>query len=725
MTRELGGATSRGPRRCRALPLQPGHLVRQLGLGPGRLVRHGLPAPRGPPALARPHDLGARSSRRSRPSSSRSSGSSSRSPRSSSSVATSWRGPSVATGRRSAGGRSPAWGSACPDREGPLDLVGVLLAGVGTAFALSIPFALWPWDLARKIVTTAAQYSYLTVNAYNPWALLSQDGNGVAANGTWVLDAPNTQYPDQAWFTFGPLPAVVVGTALLLAMIARALRRRLAPRRSPDPPRRAHGHGDRVLHPADARPRALHVPVLRAWRDPRRDVVPVARRLPRPRRRELPQPLRRPRRPLRQPRDRRLAGHRVTPPLGAGRGGGRTRARRRLPLGSHAAETVRGRAGRGGSQERRARRGGRGRRGPDTGAAGPTGRPGPATAAAAAAAARPPEADATDGEPDPGRGPIGWLRGLARYPVRDRSWRLARESGGKIDRLDIWILVVLVVAALVLRTYRLAEPYRMHFDEVYHARTATEFLQFWRYGEKHDIYEYTHPHLAKYAIAAGIVVAGNNRVTSTSDIGAPVLDAVDRAALGGQATGADAAGAAPQEAGGRPRLRGDRAPPSRRTTSRAAPSSRRSTRRARARSRWTRTSHRLLIGTAAGVLLALETQTLDGLTRPASRSPRHRPSRPLGAAVDRLFVTRTARRSPRASPATSSRWSTPPPARSWGGRRCPGSAASPTAASAEALVVDTVGGHRPGCVRRRGAARRRPGHRDRRRSGSRPRTAGR
>ena len=43
----------------------------------------------------------------------------------------------------------------------------------------------------------------------------------------------------------------------------------------------------------------------------------------------------------------------------------------------------------------------------------------------------------------------------------------------------------------------------MHFDEVYHARTATEFLQKWRYGLDHEIYEYTHPHLAKYAMAVG------------------------------------------------------------------------------------------------------------------------------------------------------------------------------------------------------------------------------
>jgi hypothetical protein len=70
-----------------------------------------------------------------------------------------------------------------PDREGPIDLAGVLVAGIGTAFALSLPFALMPWDLATKIVTTAAQYSYLSVNAYNPWSLLSLDGNGIPRTG--------------------------------------------------------------------------------------------------------------------------------------------------------------------------------------------------------------------------------------------------------------------------------------------------------------------------------------------------------------------------------------------------------------------------------------------------------------------------------------------------------------------------------------------------------------
>ena len=63
-----------------------------------------------------------------------------------------------------------------------------------------------------------------------------------------------------------------------------------------------------------------------------------------------------------------------------------------------------------------------------------------------------------------------------------------------------------------LRTFRLDEPYQMHFDEVYHARTATEFLQDWRYGLSHDIYEWTHPHLAKYAMAAGLVLWGEDHV---------------------------------------------------------------------------------------------------------------------------------------------------------------------------------------------------------------------
>ena len=123
-----------------------------------------------------------------------------------------------------------------------------------------------------------------------------------------------------------------------------------------------------------------------------------------------------------------------------------------------------------------------------------------------------------------------WACGSASDSARgrtDRSAALAREGGGRFDKLDLWLLVVLVVATLVLRTFRLAEPLNMHFDEVYHARTATEFLQDWRYGDESNIYEWTHPHLGKYLIAAGITAFGDDRVSATGSIDAPVNDALE------------------------------------------------------------------------------------------------------------------------------------------------------------------------------------------------------
>ena len=118
------------------------------------------------------------------------------------------------------------------------------------------------------------------------------------------------------------------------------------------------------------------------------------------------------------------------------------------------------------------------------------------------------------------------MRRLAPSALRaDRSRLLDREGGGRLDRLDLWILVWLVIASLFLRMWRLGEPASMHFDEVYHARTATEFLQDWRYGLPHSVYEWTHPHLAKYAMALGVVAWGDDRVNGQSNLGAPVRDA--------------------------------------------------------------------------------------------------------------------------------------------------------------------------------------------------------
>ena len=112
---------------------------------------------------------------------------------------------------------------------------------------------------------------------------------------------------------------------------------------------------------------------------------------------------------------------------------------------------------------------------------------------------------------------------------RDRSALLLNESGGRLDRRDAALLLLFFVSALLLRTYRLEVPYAMHFDEVYHARTAVEFLQHWRYDKPHSIYEFTHPHLAKYGMALGIVALGNNRVVQTSELGVEVRSAATEA----------------------------------------------------------------------------------------------------------------------------------------------------------------------------------------------------
>ena len=95
-----------------------------------------------------------------------------------------------------------------------------------------------------------------------------------------------------------------------------------------------------------------------------------------------------------------------------------------------------------------------------------------------------------------------------------------REPARGLDRRDALILLALVLFAFVFRLWRLDIPRSQHFDEVYHARSATEFLSAWQEGWDRDVYEWTHPMLAKYLIAAGIVVADPNQVTGSSPLAA-------------------------------------------------------------------------------------------------------------------------------------------------------------------------------------------------------------
>jgi Gpi18-like mannosyltransferase len=127
-----------------------------------------------------------------------------------------------------------------------------------------------------------------------------------------------------------------------------------------------------------------------------------------------------------------------------------------------------------------------------------------ATAAAAADAVR------------AARGRPGW-RWLRQDPVSEPE----REPPRRLDRWDLALVVGLVALALVLRLWRLDQPRSMIFDEVYHGRTAMEFLANWKWGWDRDPYEWTHPMLAKYLIAAGIEVANPNQVTGSTDLPSP------------------------------------------------------------------------------------------------------------------------------------------------------------------------------------------------------------
>ena len=452
----------------------------------------------------------------------------------------------------------------------PIRIVTTGIVGLLTAVVLCFPFGLSVIEpgtggaplksgLVYEMLNTAGEYPFASVNAYNPWALASLNGSGVAANGGWACDvviltpAP-AKCPEAVMF--GPFPAVTVGGALLLAAIGLiSLAVAWRPTRLAVLtglallaiaffvlPTRVH---ERYLFPFFAIGAVLAAISIR-WR-----IAYVALSI-----------------------TTFLNMYVVLTTLYQGTGvadwfaiGGTIRetstvtliALTTLVAALWAFAQLRPGAQAGLQRELAARSDDEAwseddepafaerpraadRWAPDTAwddEAGPrlaapaaaTTRSGLATGAGSSAiAAAAPALLPTWTEPASfgELGPIGWFRDRIRQrPVRaDRSRGLHGEQGGRLDKLDLWVLVVLVAAILGVRMFRLSEPYQMHFDEVYHARTATEFLQSWRYGIDHDIYEWTHPHLAKYAMAGGLIAWGDDRVNATSDLGVPVLDAV-------------------------------------------------------------------------------------------------------------------------------------------------------------------------------------------------------
>ena len=468
-------------------------------------------------------------------------------------------GPVVAQRDGGAISRLRAWEGRT---DHPVRILTTGLAGFLTAVVLCFPFglsvigpptvpgSLFTSGLVEQVFKTAGGYPYASVNAYNPWALASVNGTGVAANGGWACDtvilhavAPNPTCP--AAVTIAGIPAVFVGAVLLAAAFVVVC---IAVARRPTPqtmlvgltilaiaffilPTRVH---ERYLFPFIGLGAILAAASLR-WRiayallslttflNMYVVLTTIYRDNP-------------------QISDWLGIGAAIHSTVGVSTvaltaaavalwsfAQLRARARRTLAAevtASAAADDAASAADDAewepdwvdeGADEA-----------PDEafGRVGSTSwqRPTPAPLAAAAVAvptwSDPPSLAEL--------GPIDWFRAkLAERPVRaDRSRALHDEPPGRFDRLDLWVLAVLIAAMLGVRMFRLSEPYQMHFDEVYHARTATEFLQDWRYGLEHDIYEWTHPHLAKYVMAGGLVAWGEDRVTATSDLAVPVVDAV-------------------------------------------------------------------------------------------------------------------------------------------------------------------------------------------------------
>ena len=420
--------------------------------------------------------------------------------------------------------------------SGPVRLASSAAVALGAAIVLCLPFGLSLVGLFEQVVKAAAGYPYLTVNAYNPWALVEHDGNGLAANGTWPRDSVGTK-PDEVATLIAGVPAVYVGTALLLLVIvlvglvvawrgsrieaisvedpddARPLRALVDDRRTLlvaltvlaiaffVVPTRVH---ERYMFPAFALGAILAATSLR-WRVAylALSIATFANLYA-----VLLNPF------YKNPGVQDWLG--LAEQL---RTSGwitivvlvhlavflwalmelRPGAVRQLDAEALvAAEWERADAA--GELEWETAL--------------------PAVRGEASGTGRE-LASAADHGPGLGWLP-SWLSVRALLP--DRSRRLHGEPGGRFDRLDLWLLVVIVMATLTLRTFRLAEPYRMHFDEVYHARTATEFLQDWRYGQPHAIYEFTHPHLAKYAMAVGLIAFGDDRVTAQRELGTAVQD---------------------------------------------------------------------------------------------------------------------------------------------------------------------------------------------------------
>ena len=638
------------------------------------------------------------------------------------------------------------------------------LAGLVTAIVLSLPFGLSPAGPRRsRSSRPPAGYPYLSVNAYNPWALVTvQAGNGIAANRQWVCDSigqPRTRRCPDRRLSLELAGAIAVPTghdrrapAVLVGLACSSWSRcvvwsRARPDRLDDPRRRSPSSRSRSSSCRRASTSATCIPLVALgailaavsprWRDRLRrcpalatfanmyvvlttlypnnpgiadwlgigkalgsyEVVAIAAVIQAVVLVLAFSELRRRR------RSRRLAGRdrgrtATGPPLGwrgAPTPGATGAGRRRVEVGRrrYAAAGSAATPPRPGRRRRRADR-------PRRRSARPRHR-GPAPMRRAG------QRDPCDPSGTPGRrrassgSSAGSAHRLNERPIRpDRSAALHGEragasTGSTSGSSSSWRSVLLTV-----RMWRLDEPYQMHFDEVYHPRTATEFLQDWRYGISHVHLRVDPPapgqvRDGRRARGLGATTRSPRRATSASPVKdaaiEPRWDDVDDGLDGRRAIGC---GSRP---GRGPGLRPRDARP------------RRGRSRARRAGRWRidQVGHRVFVGTS------------DRRDPGRRHAPARRGARSGSPAGRRR---RASVHDDRAADPNSST-SRPTAARSWPSSRRP---AAPTGSSGDvAIVIDAAAATEVGRVDARNASPRSPtraraiGRRSRRRRGGLPR----
>ena len=154
--------------------------------------------------------------------------------------------------------------------RGPVRLVSSLVVGLVVFHLVALPFGLDVPGYLRLIGNTAGGYAYLSVNAFNPWALVGSGGNPLARRWPDVVErqrAVPRPHPGRrrrgdlahGAGSCGRWPARLVRddrwTLIVALMRAR----------------------HRLLRAADARPRALPLPGVRDHAAPRGGVAALAR----------------------------------------------------------------------------------------------------------------------------------------------------------------------------------------------------------------------------------------------------------------------------------------------------------------------------------------------------------------------------------------------------------------------------------------------------------------